>query len=115
MTPLNQLRRAGFNWLELLLVLSVGALLFQLLPGLWSGTLWALDVRNWPRTIWFAMNCVLLLGLVAARIGPDLYNEWRNRRASVAAYREKKQRQRKLKEEREMLERIKDARKRRVY
>jgi len=69
--------RSGFAWLELLLVLAVPALLFQLFPSLWSGTLWALDVRNWPRTVWFAGNVVVVVLLVAIRFGPELVQDWR--------------------------------------
>ncbi len=66
------LDRSGFAWLELLLALAILALVLQLFPSVWVGTLWALDVRNWPRTVWFAVNCVLLLALVGIRFDTDL-------------------------------------------
>lgn len=107
--------RSGFAWLELLLVLAVVALVFQLFPSLWNGTLWALDIRNWPRTVWFAGNLVVVLVLVAVRFGPDLYQEWQNRRERLAADREKREKQLQLKEQRETLERMEQARSRRIY
>jgi hypothetical protein len=45
--PAERPPRAGFAWLELLLVLALLALVLQLFPALWTGMLWALDVRNW--------------------------------------------------------------------
>jgi len=107
-------RRGGVR-LELLLVLAVAALVFQLIPPLWTGTLWALDVRNWPRTIWFAANLVVVVTLVAIRFGPDLYDDWRMRHERRAAERAKKQKQQELHEQRETLERLQQARSRRIY
>ena len=107
--------RAGFAWPELLLALALVALVLQLFPSLWFGILWALDVRNWPRTVWFAANWVVVFTLVAIRFGPDLYSDWRVRCSRVAIDRAKRQKQQELKEQREMLARTKEAMKRRVY
>jgi uncharacterized membrane protein YqjE len=107
--------RSGFAWLELLLVLAVLVLLFEVFPSLWECTLWALDIRNWPRTAWFAANFVVLFALAAIRFGPDLLDDWRNRRERQAADREKQHKQQELKEQREVLERMQAAQKRRVY
>lgn len=105
----------GFVRLELLLALALVLLLFQLFPSLWTGTLWALDVRNWPRTVWFAMNWIVLLTLAAIRFGPDLYNEWQERQKRRATERAMERKQQELKEQREMLERLKRGRERRIY
>ncbi len=101
--------------LELLLALTLLVLVFQLFPSLWTGTLWALDIRNWPRTVWFAGNLVMVFVLVAIRFGPDLYQDWRQRKERLAGEREKKQKQQELKEQRETLVRMQQARSRRIY
>ena len=106
---------SGFAWLELLLVLAFLALVFQLFPSVWTGTVWALDIRNWPRTFWFAANGVALLALVAVRFGPDLYQEWLKRQERLASERAKKQKQQELKEQRETFERLQRGRSRRIY
>jgi len=111
----NKSYRLGFAWLELLLALAILAVLFQLFPSLWVGTVWALDVSNWPRTIWFAANLVVVFALVAIRFGPDLYADWHERRERRAAERTKIQKQQELKEQRETLERMQQARSRRIY
>jgi hypothetical protein len=107
--------RGGFAWLELLLVVAVLVLLFQVFPSAWFGVLWVLDVRNWPRSIWFAANVAGVLALCAVRFGPELYESWQARRTRLRIEREKQEKQRQLKEQRETLERLREARKRQVY
>jgi hypothetical protein len=107
--------RAGFAWLELLLVLALLALVLQLLPSLRTAALWLLDFRNWPRTLWFAATWIVLLVLVGIRFGPGMYGDWRRRRERLAAVRAMEQKQQDLKAERERLARMKEAMKRRVY
>jgi len=107
--------RSGFAWLELLLALAAMALLFQLFPSLWVGTVWTLDIRNWPRTVWFAGNLVVVFVLVAVRFGPDLYQDWQRRYEQRAAKRIEMQKRQALKEQRETLERLQQARSRRFY
>ena len=111
----RQAYRTGFAWLELLLVLAILALFFQFFPSLWTGALWALDPRHWPRTVWFAANGAVLLVLVAIRFAPDLYHDWRAWHGRLAADHLKSQKQQELKEQREMLERMQEARKRQVF
>lgn len=72
MSILQRLSPLGFGRLELLLVLAFLALLFQVFPALWLGLLWALDVRNWPREVWLAINVGVVLALFAIRFGPEL-------------------------------------------
>jgi len=107
--------RYGIAWLELLLVLAFLVLLFQFFPLLWFGIIWALDIRNWPRTMWFAANGVVLLALVAIRFAPELYNDWIDRRQRRVAERTRQRKQAELKERRETLERLKRGRERRIY
>jgi hypothetical protein len=107
--------RAGYGWLELLLVFALLALLLQVFPALWTSTLWALDIRNWPRTFWFVGTWIVLLALVAVRVGPAIYSDLRQRSERLVAQRVKKQKEQVLKEERERLARMKEAMKRRVY
>src|SRR5882724_3323097 len=106
MTNFRTERRAGV-WLESLFVLAAMAFVFELFPSYWMAALWALDVRNWPRSTWFAANGIVVLTLAVIRYSPDFIQEWRERHGRHAIDRAKKQKQRELKEQREMLERIK--------
>jgi hypothetical protein len=63
----QSLSRLGLAWLELLLVLAVIALVFQLFPSLWFRFISALDVRNWSRLTWFAVNFMVLAALIGVR------------------------------------------------
>jgi hypothetical protein len=100
---------------ELLLVLAVAALLFQLFPPLLSWLNWLIDVRNWTKAVWLWLHVALLGVLLAVRYGPGIAADWRDRQAKRQTDHENKEKQRKLKEERETHERIKDARRRRIY
>lgn len=101
--------------LESFLAIAVVALLFQLFPSLWFATLWGLDVRNWPRTVWFIGNGMILLTLLAVRFAPDLYAEWKVSQTRKWADQDKKRHQRELKEQREAIRRIQESRERRLY
>ncbi|MEX2316622.1 MAG: hypothetical protein WD669_05685 [Pirellulales bacterium] len=107
--------RGGFGRLEVLLVLAFLALLFQVFPSLWFGTWRLLDVRNWPRGAWMFLNVAVVLALFAIRFGPDLMNDWQQRQARRKDEHEKHEKQRQLKEQKQLFERMKEARKRRLY
>jgi hypothetical protein len=106
--------RRGVAWLEILLVLAVLALVFQVFPQLWFSTLWALDVRNWSRGVWFVLNIGVVLVLFGIRYAPEVNQEWKRRRGNRIRHRTEDDEQRKLREERELYERMKEARKRQV-
>jgi uncharacterized membrane protein YqjE len=108
-------RHAGFAWLELLLALAVLALLLQFFPQVGRLVLWIFDVRNWPRSIWFFGNLGILFILIALRFGPGLVEDWRSRKSRLAADVAEKHRQQELKKQRENLERLKQAQRRRIY
>ena len=59
-------------WLEALLMLAIAALLFQLFPSWGSWLLSYIDVRNWSRSTWMIVNISGVVGLLAARFGPEL-------------------------------------------
>lgn len=107
--------RTGFAWLELLLALALIALVLQLLPQIRDIVLWAIDVRNWPRTVWFAVNLLVVLVLLGVRFGPQLVDDWRQRRERLTSEHTKQEKQREYKEQREALERMKQAKRRRMY
>ncbi len=98
----------GFGLLELILALAVLALISQLWPPI-------LDVRQWSRATWFILNLVIVLALVVARFGPDSYQEWKDRRQRLLVERTKAEKVHKLREQREAIERMAAARKRRIY
>jgi hypothetical protein len=69
-----------FDWREILFVLAVAALAFQVFPSLWSKILWAIDVRNWSPNTWLYLNIAILLTLVGVRFGSHVYVDFRERR-----------------------------------
>lgn len=107
--------RSGFPWLELFLVIAVLSLVLQLFPTLWRGTVGALDLRNWSRSVWIAANVILLLMLVAIRYLPTMILDWRERRVRKTASQAVLEKQKKMKDQREQIERLRQARKRRIY
>jgi hypothetical protein len=104
--------RSAFVPLAVLLALAVAALLVQLFQSLWS--IGALDVRNWPRETWMALNLGVVLVLFGIRLGPEVRAQWRNRRTRRTIEREQQKKQRTLNEQREVFERLREARKRQV-
>jgi hypothetical protein len=107
--------RTLFGRLELLLVLAVAVLLLQLFPALLILLNWFIDVRNWTKAVWLWLHVVILGVLLAVRYGPGFAADWRDRQAKRRSDHENKEKQRKLKEERETHERIREARRRRIY
>jgi prepilin-type N-terminal cleavage/methylation domain-containing protein len=115
MKQLSSQQHAGFALLELLLALAVLTLILQIFPDAGRLALWSLDVRNWPRTIWFVGNVGVLLLLIALRFGPQLRDDWRTRRSRLTSEIAEKHRKQELKEQRDTLERLKQAQRRRIY
>jgi len=66
------LKYRGFASLELLLVIAILAVLFQLFPSLWFSLAWAVDFRNWSRGGWLVANIVVVVALCAVRFRPEL-------------------------------------------
>ena len=78
---LSLLRRGrGFTWLQLLLALACLALLLQLFPSLPKVFGRALDVRNWSRGVWLALNAIVVLTLTGVRLSLSQYGTWYERR-----------------------------------
>jgi len=107
--------RNGTGKVELLFFIAVLALVFQLFPSLGTGLGRIIDIRTWSRAAWFAVNITAVIGLLTARFGPSLYEEWTDRNVQRQLEREKQRKAREVREQREMLERIKNGRARRVY
>jgi hypothetical protein len=109
--------RGAFVRLEVLLVLAFLALLFQVFPSLWFGLLWAIDIRNWSRGVWIAINVAVVFSLFAIRFGPGLAEDWKKSRAArrhEADNRDKHVKDMDLKQQRELYKRMQDARKRQI-
>lgn len=111
----TSISRRAIGRLELLLALSVTVLLFELYPSLWLNILWAVDIRNWSRGIWLFVNAGAIVILIGSRFGPELYDKLRQRGERLAADREKHAKLRATIEQRQLLERVREAQKRRVY
>jgi len=111
--------RSGFAWLELLLGLAAIALLFQFFPSLfqslYQNLVWGIDLRNWSQLTFFLVNVGVVLALVSVRFGPGLVEDWRKRQKRMAEEHVKAEKAQGLKEQREIVERMKSAQKRRIY
>ena len=104
----------GFAWIELLFALAIIAFLFQLFPLLRRALVGAADVQNWSRAVWVSLNVGMMLVLLGIRFGPSRYDDWRGRRARQAIERERQEKQRLANKQRELFERLREARKRQV-
>ena len=107
--------RRGFAWLEFLLIVTAITLLLQIWPGFGSMLLFAVDVRNWTRGVWFTANSLIVLLLIGIRFGPNILNDWRNRREEAAAEKARLAKAIKKKQEKEALQRLQESRSRRIY
>jgi len=58
--------------LETLLAIAVAGLFVQLVPGLFRNVTWLLDVRNWSRGMWIAVNVFAILALIGIRCRAEL-------------------------------------------
>lgn len=110
-----QFVRSKFVRLELWLVLAVAALVLQLFPGSVGDLVALVDIRYWPRAAWLCLNVAVLMLLVAIRSSPGFTAEWRERRQRLNRERETAKKSQELREQREALQRVKNARRRRIY
>jgi hypothetical protein len=110
--------RGGFGKLEALLVIAFLSLLFQVFPTLWTGTLYVLDVRNWGRWAWLALNFGVIFALFAVRFGPELMSGGGKRKARKRPVTpeqcEKQIKDMDLKAQRELFQRMQEARKKQI-
>lgn len=90
-------------------------LVFQLFPNFYLSILSWIDLRKWSRSTWFFVNLVIVFLLVGIRIGPELHASWKERQHKLNERRKEEMRKKELREQREMLERIKEGRRRRVW
>jgi hypothetical protein len=65
-------RRLGKAWPELLLAAALLALSLQIIPSLRTILWQTLDVRQWSRIGWLAMNVVVVFILFGVRFGPNV-------------------------------------------
>ena len=103
--------RGGFAWLEILLAISIMAVILQLFPSVAR----VLDARNWTRGGWIFVNCFLVIALVFLRFAPDQVLEWRGRRDRRLCEKAGLKRRQAARDHREALQRIRQSRKRRLY
>lgn len=87
MTSRSRTSRSGATWLVLLLGLAAVALLLQFWPAFESQILWGLDLRNWSSSMKFMGNVAVVLVLIGIRFGPNLLQQWRERRQTAASER----------------------------
>jgi hypothetical protein len=107
-----------FGPLEWLMILAFLTLALQLMPSLPGKLLHAADVRTWTTNVWFSLQGLILLTLLAIRYRADFQELWENRAERKTKEDAKAGNIRKAqeaKERREMLERIKLSRSRRIY
>ena len=119
----EQTNRPTIRWLDGLCAAAVAVLGLQIAFPKVSHSLlsaaqqlfWTLDFRNWTQSGWIAANCLVILLLIGIRFGPDLAAEWHQWRQRVDDERTRAESARRLKNQREMLERIERSRSRRIY
>jgi type VI protein secretion system component VasK len=107
--------RHGIAWLELLLALALIMLILQLVPSLGQIALLALDFRNWPRTVWFGLNIIVVALLLGIRFVPGLIADWNKRQHRLLLEKTKAEKVRKLKQKQETMARMQQSRRRRMY
>ncbi len=105
--------RNGVAWLEVAVVLAILALLLQVFPSLCSILLRTVDVRRWSRGVWFVANVAFVVTLIGIRYWPGIAVAWQARQTRLNIERERQRRLQERKEQRELLARIHEARKRR--
>src|SRR5688572_1320692 len=110
----SRILRPAIARLEIIFALSILALLSQVYAPLGYGLLWALDLRNWSREVWFALNALVVLALLGVRFIPGLVADLLARRQRMALESAEAAKRQKLRDEREALQRIARSRKNRV-
>lgn len=111
----NVTRRHGSSTLELLFVLALVAFVVLLIPSLGGNIVWAIDFRNWPRTVWFMVNWLVLGALLMVRFAPGVYRSWAERCERKQRMTRQQEKQETLREQRKQIEAIKKAQSRRSY
>jgi hypothetical protein len=104
--------------MEIALAVGVVALFLQLtpyVPTAYRALVYAADVRNWSWRVWFWMNVLVLLGLLGLRYGRDIMGSAVEERKTRGPDRAAIERARKVKESRELRDRIELGRNRRIY
>lgn len=101
--------------LELCFAIIACSMFYSLFPGVVRRLMASALPENWTRSGAFPINIFCLVVLVAARFAPRTYGKWIVHRRRTADALEKHQHQLALKKERELLQRLKQGRERRIY
>jgi hypothetical protein len=114
--------QSGFAWLELVLALAILALLGQLFPSVERLIYLVFDIRNWSQLAWIIANLMVVTTLVCIRFSCELLSlrqtadGGHSARMSIdAVEKERRSKSVELKKERELYQRMHDARKRQSY
>ncbi len=108
-------RKLSLGWLELSLGAAAVVLVFLLFPQLWRETLWAVDLRGWSKRSYTLATAAIVLTLTAMRLAPQFLEQHRHRSEQRAKLLVEEARIKALREEKEMLERMKEGMRRRMY
>jgi type VI protein secretion system component VasK len=111
-TPLSRFR---LGKLELLLPITAIVLFFQLFPDIAWALLGHLDVTQWTRSTWLGFNVVIVVVLCLVRFGAAVPKSLQARRHRAKASREAEESRRAQQEQRELLKRLQEGRKRHLY
>ncbi len=108
--------RSGQVWIEVLLVVALIALILQLFPAVGAQVVSGLDPRSWPRSVWFALNLLVVIVLVTVHGWPSLLTQRHHSTAknSKAPSDSELEQQKKLQAERELYARTIKARQKQV-
>ncbi len=74
-----------------------------------------MDFRYWSGGVWTGLNIAVVAALCGMRFLPQLYEDWRERRADVANVLAKYEKAERAKAERERVAALRKGRSRRMY
>ena len=127
--PVENEVKSRFGILELILLLAMHFLLYQMVPSTFTNlqtgfdrTLTALDFTKWSKVTWFLANFTIVAFLMLIRFGPSIKAKWEQAKERI---REKQKAQKvnldeakklkEIEEQKVMLERLEEGRSRRMY
>lgn len=119
---LSRIKSLKEAWREALLILAIAILVLQFMPKygqeVWHAVqpiLSLFDLRNYSWAAWGWFNVLIVFVLVALKHGPEMLNAWKSRQLRRKKKIIETDKEREVREQREMLERLEEGRSRRIY
>jgi hypothetical protein len=90
-------------------------LVFQLFPSWGPSLRRLLDMRQWPKAAWVGLNVAIVMILCLMRFGPEFVSTIKSRRLNSRLSHDALEAKHKQEEQRALLRRMQEGRKRRIY